>query len=161
MRYHSAVAFFIEIYGKLMSVEFVFRLLGMVVFALIGAQSHRLFDSGSMAQSARLIIVVTLAGAGLGLLIGPYLTIYPFRWLQRKLKELSASKMLSGVIGLAVGLAIAALAYPPLSNLPDPYGSVLPVTASIFFGYVGAGLPAFLFSLICRIAIAPGMKDLF
>ena len=48
--------------------------------------------------------------------------------------------MLSGVIGLAIGLAIAALAYPSLSNLPDPYGSVLPVTASIFFGYVGAAV---------------------
>ncbi len=117
-----------------MSVEFVFRLVGMVVFAIIGAQSRYLFGP---ADSARLVIILTLAGAAMGLLLAPYLTTRPFAWLQSKLKQMPASKMISGVIGLAIGLAIAALVYPSVSNLPAPYGTILPVAISILFGYIG------------------------
>lgn len=123
-----------------MSVEFVFRLLGMVVFAVIGMQSRFLPYVQESQHSARIIIAVTLAGAAIGLLVAPYITVYPFRWLQVKLKEIPASKMLSGVIGLAIGLAVAALLYPPLANLPFPYGAVLPVAVSILFGYVGTAV---------------------
>jgi uncharacterized protein YacL len=120
-----------------MSVEFVFRLVGMVVFAIVGVQSRYLFQPGTPAQSARLIIVLTLAGAGLGLLVAPYLTVRPFRSAQAKVKQLPASKLISGVIGLAIGLAVAALLYPSLSALPEPYGGYLPVVVSIIFGYIG------------------------
>jgi len=41
------------------------------------------------------------------------------------------------VIGLAVGLGVAALLYPSLSSLPGPYGSILPVAVSLLFGYIG------------------------
>jgi uncharacterized protein YacL len=120
-----------------MSVEFVFRLVGMVVFAILGAQSRYLFDSVAGSDSARLVIILTLTGAAVGLLLAPYLTTRPFLWLQSKLKQIPASKMVSGVIGLAIGLAVAALLYPSLSNLPSPYGSILPVAVSILFGYIG------------------------
>jgi uncharacterized protein YacL len=123
-----------------MSIEFVFRLVGMVIFAILGMQSRFFFNPTSPNESVRLIIALTLAGAALGLLIAPFLTIYPFRWLQRTLRQLSASKMISGVIGLAIGLAIAALLYPPLSNLPEPYGAVLPLAASVLFGYIGTAV---------------------
>ena len=123
-----------------MSVEFVFRLAGMVVFATIGAQSRFLFNPQTPGESARLIIILTLAGAALGLLIAPYLTIYPFKWLQKKLKDIPASKMLSGILGLAIGLAIAALLYPSLSSLPTPYGDILPIAISILFGYIGTAV---------------------
>ena len=48
--------------------------------------------------------------------------------------------LLSGVIGLAVGLAVAALLYPSLSALPDPYGNTMPVIISILFGYIGMSI---------------------
>ena len=96
-----------------MSLEFVIRLVGMVLFAILGAQSYQLFEAwGILADSARLVIILTLAGAALGLLIAPYITIVPFRMIRAKLKQLPASKLVSGVIGLAVGLAVAALLYP-------------------------------------------------
>lgn len=120
-----------------MSVEFVFRLVGMVVFAMIGAQSRHLFQPDNPQESARLIIVLTLAGAALGLLIAPYITTRPFFLAQSKLKQIPASKLISGVIGLAIGLAVAALLYPSLSTLPGNYGSVLPIVVSIIFGYIG------------------------
>jgi uncharacterized protein YacL len=48
-----------------------------------------------------------------------------------------ASKLIAGVIGLAVGLAVAALLYPSLSTLPEPYGGYMPVVVSLLFGYIG------------------------
>jgi uncharacterized protein YacL len=120
-----------------MSVEFVIRLVGMVVFAMIGVQSRYFFQPDNADESARLIITLTLAGAALGLLVAPYITIRPYRAAQAKLKQIPASKLVSGVIGLAVGLAVAALLYPSVSTLPEPLGSVLPVVISIVFGYIG------------------------
>ncbi|HMQ52716.1 MAG TPA: PIN domain nuclease [Anaerolineae bacterium] len=121
-----------------MSIEFMFRLVGMVVFAIIGIQSIRFFQPGNATESARLIIVLTLAGAGLGLLVAPYLTTRPFYFVQAKLKRVPATKLVAGVIGLALGLGVAALLIPSLSGLPDPFGSWLPVAVSIVFGYIGA-----------------------
>jgi uncharacterized protein YacL len=123
-----------------MSVEFVMRLVGMVIFALLGVQSIALFRPDNAADSVRLIIALTLAGAALGLLLAPYLTTRPFNWTRRRLKQIPASQLISSVIGLAIGLAISALLNPSLSALPQPYGGVMPVVISILFGYVGAAI---------------------
>jgi uncharacterized protein YacL len=120
-----------------MSVEFVFRLVGMVLFAMIGVQSRYFFQPDNADESARLIIALTLAGAALGLLVAPYITTRPYRTARSKLKRIPASKLVSGVIGLAVGLAVAALLHPSVSSLPEPLGSVFPVVISIVFGYIG------------------------
>lgn len=123
-----------------MSIEFVFRLVGMVVFAIIGVQSIALFRPENPTESVRLITALTLAGAAIGLLIAPYVTTRPFFYLRAQFRQMPASQMISLVIGLAVGLGIAALVYPPLSGLPAPWGSILPVAISILFGYIGAGV---------------------
>jgi uncharacterized protein YacL len=57
--------------------------------------------------------------------------------MRAKLRQMPASHLLFGVLGLAVGLGVAALLYPPLSGLPAPYGSILPVAVSVLFGYIG------------------------
>lgn len=123
-----------------MSLEFVFRLVGMVVFALIGVQSIAFFQPDNPIDSARYITALTLAGAALGLLIAPYLTTRPFNWARGQLRQIPASQLISGVIGLAVGLAVAALLYPSLSALPYPYGSLMPVVISLLFGYIGMAI---------------------
>jgi len=123
-----------------MSVEFVFRLVGMVIFAIIGVQSVALFQPENPEMSTRLIIILTLAGAGLGLLVAPYLTTRPFNAIRAKLRQIPAVQLVAGVIGLAIGLAVAALFYPSLSALPEPLGNILPIAVSIVFGYVGAAI---------------------
>lgn len=125
-----------------MSIEFVFRLLGMVVFALIGVQSIAFFQPENPVESARYITALTLSGAALGLLMAPYFTTRPFAWIRARLKRMPASTLIFGVIGLAVGLAVAALMYAPLSTLPNPYGYLMPVLISILFGYIGMAVMA-------------------
>jgi uncharacterized protein YacL len=123
-----------------MSVEFVMRLVGMVIFALLGVQSIAFFRPDNAADSVRLIIALTLAGAALGLLLAPYITTRPFNWARGRLRQIPASQLISSVVGLAVGLAISALLNPSLSALPEPYGGVMPVVISLLFGYIGAAI---------------------
>ncbi len=123
-----------------MSIEFVFRLVGMVIFAIVGVQSAALFRPTNAEDSIRLITVLTLAGAALGLLVAPYLTTRPYHFIKKKLERMPASQLLAGVIGLVIGLAVAALFYPSLSALPEPYGNILPILISVIFGYIGAAV---------------------
>jgi len=116
------------------------RLVGMVIFALLGVQSIALFRPDNASDSVRLIIALTLAGAALGLLLAPYITTRPFNWTRRRLRQIPASQLISSVVGLAIGLAISALLNPSLSALPEPYGGVMPVVISIVFGYIGAAI---------------------
>jgi uncharacterized protein YacL len=48
--------------------------------------------------------------------------------------------MLSAIIGLVVGLIIAALVASPLSLLPEPFGQILPFLGAILFGYIGVAI---------------------
>jgi uncharacterized protein YacL len=50
---------------------------------------------------------------------------------------LPANQLLSGAIGLAFGLLLAALLTPPLSHLPGLLGQLLPFIAALFLAYAG------------------------
>jgi uncharacterized protein YacL len=118
-----------------MSVEFVFRLIGMVVMAVV---SFRLgIYLGGDWTDVRVISALTLAGAALGLVITPWLTTRPFKWIRSRIQRMPASQLIAATIGLVIGLAVAALLTPALSNLPAPFGDVLPFVASVVFGYLG------------------------
>jgi uncharacterized protein YacL len=116
-----------------MNVEFVLRILGMIVFAFIGWNTGE-----ALGGDSRYKIVLALAGAPLGLIITPWITIRPYKWMRRTLRQVPVQQLLMGTLGLLVGLVIAALAAIPLHYLPDPFGSVLPFLALILFGYIGA-----------------------
>ena len=118
-----------------MSIEFVFRLIGMVVFAVI-AFRLAVFLGGDW-NDVRVISALTLAGAALGLIITPWLTIRPFLWMRKRIQGMPASQLIAATIGLVIGLAVAALLTPALSNLPPPLGDVMPFVASVVFGYLG------------------------
>ena len=119
-----------------MSVEFLLRLLGMVVFAFVGLKIGEALGTGS--DTIRYIVVLALAGAALRLLITPWLTIRPYIWARRTIRQIPAQQLLAATIGLIVGLIIATLTAFPLSLLPDPWKSVLPFLSLILFGYLGA-----------------------
>ena len=126
-----------------LSVEFVFRLIGMVVVAFLGwsfgAWAARIppFDP---RQELLYRVVFGLVGALAGLVLTPYFTTRPSRWIRSRLGRLSAETLFAGLTGLIVGLLTAALLSFPFSQLPAPFGQVLPFIGVLAFSYFGISL---------------------
>lgn len=116
-----------------MSVEFFLRILGMFVFAFLGWKGGE-----SLSSDIRYVVVFALAGAPLGLIVTPWITVRPYKWMRKTIRQLPVQQLLAVTLGLLIGLIIAALAAFPLSFLPNPLGSVLPFVVLIVFGYLGA-----------------------
>ena len=122
-----------------MSVEFIFRLAGMVFFAFIGGYWGGV--AGKFAdQSSFYVIVFGLVGALVGLILTPYITTRPVKAIRSALGRLSAETLFSGLSGLVVGLLIAALLANPLSLLPEPFGNILPFVGVLLFSYLAVTL---------------------
>ena len=80
----------------------------------------------------------TAVGALAGFFAAPYLTVVPYRALRKRLSRVSARALIMGVVGLLVGLILAALMALPLSMLPGRWGQVLPIVAAAVFAGLGA-----------------------
>ena len=131
-----------------MSIEFVARLIGMIVFLIIGVFWGT--SLGTLANASRpgpgtfsveqYAITIGLIGALVGLVITPFITIRPFRSLRTLLARISAQTLLASIIGLVIGLIFAALLAFPLSLLPSPIGRILPFVGVLIFGYFGVAV---------------------
>ncbi len=119
-----------------MSLEFFFRLVGMIAFGVVGWQVGVILG-GSQPSSFPYVVVLSLAGAALGLLLTPFLTTKPFQAMRQGIRKMPASQLVAGVVGLIVGLIVAALLALPISLLPSPVGQVLPFAGAVFFSYLG------------------------
>ncbi len=122
-----------------MSARLFVRIIGLIVFGLIGWQIGVVITGSSSwtAESARWFIPLTTIGALIGALIAPWLTLEPAAFMKRTIRQLPPQQILASTIGLAVGLIIAALLAWPLSLLPSPFGKTLPMIGAIVFGYLG------------------------
>ena len=130
-----------------MSIDFIFRLIGMVVFSVIGvfvgldiSKGAELNPSKFEFTAIQISFTLGLVGALIGLVLTPYITTRPFRALRALMKRLSAQALISSSIGLMSGLLFAALLAFPLSLLPKPFGSILPFVGVLLFGYLGIAL---------------------
>jgi uncharacterized protein YacL len=121
----------------MIGIEFVFRILGMIALAMSGFYFGH--DLGRLVnQSPDLYAVIfALLGALIGLVLTPFVTTRPARYLVSKLSRLSVQTLASGLMGMVTGLLIAALLAFPLSLLPRPFGQVLPFVGVIIFVYLG------------------------
>ncbi len=124
-----------------MSADFIFRLIGMVVFSIVGAYAgNGLSLYYTPEQQLMYTLVFTLVGALFGFVVTPYFTSRPIRGLRNLFSKLAAETLFSATIGLVVGLIIAALLAFPLSLLPDPFGRILPFIGVLLFCYFGVAL---------------------
>src|SRR4030043_101083 len=123
-----------------MSVEFIFRIVGMLVFGVLGAYLG-IYIGNSTGQTPELTgFLFCLVGILFGLILTPYFTTRPMRIIRRTLLSVSTQTLASGLTGMVVGLIIAALLTFPLSLLPNPFGKILPFVAVVLFGYLGIAI---------------------
>jgi uncharacterized protein YacL len=123
-----------------MSVDFVLRLIGMVVLAVLGWQTGRYLDTRTAEPSYRYILVLSLSGAALGLLLTPYFTSQPFLAMRRQIRKMPVQQLVAAIIGLIIGLIVAALLAIPISLLPQPIDAILSFGGVVVFGYMGVAI---------------------
>lgn len=118
-----------------MSLDILLRLAGMIVLCAVGWRVGLILDDHFVLPQIQYI--VSALGAGLGLILTPTVTIRPLRWIGDRVRQVPSQDLLAGIVGLVVGLLIAALLAVPLSMLPDPFGRMLPLVGSLAFAYLG------------------------
>lgn len=122
-----------------MMVDNIFRVIGFIVFAVIGWYIGTFFAGTTTfsPNALRWTAPLTLISALIGALIMPWITTRPARRVRRLIGQLPVEQLVASIIGLAIGLIIAALLVLPLSRLPAPFGNLLPALGAIVCGYLG------------------------
>jgi len=130
-----------------MSIDLIIRIIGLVIFGIIGVflgepLSLLIQEIWPTSQNSLIVYqVITTLGVGfLGFLIAPWISIRPIKAIRKNLSNVSAQTLVSGLIGLGVGLILSALLAYPISLLPAPFGSILPFVFVLLFGYLGVVL---------------------
>ena len=127
-----------------MSADFIARLIGMIVFSIfgvsLGTYLGRLanYQPGEFAFSVeQYAFTIGLVGALTGLILTPFITTRPMSTFRSLLARISPQSLFASLLGLVVGLLIAALLAFPLSLLPAPLGRIMPFIGVLILGYLG------------------------
>jgi uncharacterized protein YacL len=122
-----------------MSANAISRILGFIIFAIIGWLAGTIWAGTSQltAGSLQKILPLSVAGGIIGALTAPWIVLRPAAWLRRGVRDLTLSQILAATIGLVIGLLIAALVSIPLTSLPYPFGNILPTLAALILAYLG------------------------
>jgi uncharacterized protein YacL len=123
-----------------MSIEFIFRIVGMALLGVVGAYWGYHLGGNNLAEAVRYSLIIGLISSLAGLVLTPYFTTRPARYIRGKLGRLSAETLFAGLTGMVVGLLTAALLAFPLSLLPAPLGRILPFVGVIVCAYLGISL---------------------
>ncbi len=123
-----------------MSVEFIFRIIGMALLALAGASLGKGLAENYAIDALVAGITFSLVGALVGIILTPYITTRPMRAFRARLGRIPAESLFAGLVGLLGGLIVSAVLTVPLSALPDPFGKIAPFIGLLLFSYLGVSL---------------------
>jgi uncharacterized protein YacL len=123
-----------------MSLEFIFRLVGMVMLG-VGGVYLGIILSGAAKEPPELWASISgLVGALIGIVVTPYVTTRPARSLRNLISQLPSQTLAAAIVGLVVGLIVAALLSLPISLLPSPFGQILPFVGLVIFSWLGISI---------------------
>ncbi len=126
-----------------MSLEWILRISVLIVGALLGWQlGDVLIDVVpatlvSEAYARYYSIIAALIGGVLGAIFAPYVTVRPYNAARVRIRQIPARHLVTGLVGLVIGLIISALLALPLSLLPGWLGEVLPFVSAVIFSTLG------------------------
>ncbi|MDE2775768.1 MAG: PIN domain-containing protein [Chloroflexota bacterium] len=123
-----------------MSAFVICRLVGLIVFALIGQRIGEALAPHALLPVAQTSLIFIGLGALVGLIATPWITIIPLRRWRRAASEVTVPQLMVSIIGGLVGLTVGLMLAFPLSLLDDPLGKLAPAFVSIIFGYLGMNI---------------------
>ena len=120
----------------MLSIEFFSRIIGAIIGAIAGGffgyYLAGLFNDDPTAY----VVIIGMLGVLTGLIITPYVTVRPVRYVRRSLIGMPAGRLAAIIIGLFIGLVAGALLALPLSLLPDPFGQIMPMVLAFLMAYM-------------------------
>lgn len=119
-----------------MYIEFASRMIGMILFALVGARLGVSAAAALALPELGVSFVFALVGILFGLIMTPWITVRPLRALRRLINEMPIDVLFTTLIGLLLGLLVGLLAAYPLSLLDEPFGTVAPVVVLLLSVYM-------------------------
>jgi len=120
-----------------MTPDFISRLVGTVIFALLGARIGSDSATSLGLPTEVTSVIFALVGVLIGLILTPWLTVRPLRAIRNAITEMPVDALLTSLTGLVGGLLLALLVAYPISQLERPWGNLLPAGISVLFGYLG------------------------
>ncbi|NDJ60870.1 MAG: PIN domain nuclease [Chloroflexi bacterium] len=119
-----------------MSIDFVSRIVGMVIFALLGGRLGVSASTALELPELAVSFVFSLVGILFGLILTPWITTRPLRAVGRLVNEMSIEVMFTTLLGILLGLLIGLMAAYPLSTLDPPLGGLLPAVVWLITIYL-------------------------
>jgi uncharacterized protein YacL len=130
-----------------MSADFVARLIGMIIFSVVGVyfgnylgQMANLNPGEVKFSVEQYSFTIGLLGALTGLILTPFISTRPLHSFRSLLARIAPHSLFASLLGLVVGLIIAALLAFPLSLLPTPFGRIMPFIGVLLLGYMGVSV---------------------
>jgi len=122
------------------SADFLSRIVGLIVFSVGGMRL-----GSSIAQWLEMPIegaafIFFLVGILFGLIVTPWITVRPIRFVRNSIVEMPVEKLLMTVTGGLIGSLLALLAAYPLSLLNEPIGTIAPAVIWFIFAYLGVSI---------------------
>ncbi len=119
--------------------NFYVRIFGAFILGYIGWYYGTRYSAEPPTYEQQIgTLLLLLSGLGLGLVLTPYLVLYPFQGLLRRARAMPSLDLAATGVGLAIGLIVGVLLTFPLSHLPGMLGQYLPFVAAMLCAYIGS-----------------------